>query len=211
MKVQCEQCQTSLNLPDDKLSPGHDFSFNCPKCKVKNTVHVPVDLGGPPEEQAHDLDSEDAALGEFFEEGAKPALVCFDPGPLRDKVVEAAKNVGYVPVCAASTRDALKRIRMTQYRMILIQETYEGQTKDDNAVLRLIQPMETPLRRRIFVALFGKDLQTFDHMTAYALSVNSVISLADEGKFDKILHRALSEYDRFYKVYFDVMREMGKI
>ena len=72
MKVDCENCGSKLNLPDDKLEPGSAFSFNCPKCKHKNTVTVPA-------QSKSDLETDEGApSADFFEEGAKPALICID-------------------------------------------------------------------------------------------------------------------------------------
>ncbi|MFH1090515.1 MAG: hypothetical protein V1742_02995 [Pseudomonadota bacterium] len=210
MKVQCENCGTSLNLPDDKLSPGHDFSFNCPKCKQKNTVHVPLDLASMADMGAVGEEEEETAAADFFEEGAKPALICFDEGPSRTNLQKIMTEMGYTPVVPQNARNALRRFRLTQYRAVLLHDSYSGQTKDNNAVLGIIQPLDMTIRRRMFVALFGRDFQSMDHLTAYSLSVNTVINLADESNFKKILHRGIAEYELFYKVYFDVMRELGK-
>lgn len=209
MKVQCANCETMLNLPDDRLAPGSAFSFNCPKCQHKNTIQVPSETAPAPAPTSNGDDTP-GVLGEFFEEGAKLALICVNGGPVLTQLKTAMKNLGYVPVVPASTRDALQRIRLTQFNVVLLDEDYEGQTREHNAVLRLIQPMEMTTRRRVFVALFGNDLKTMDHMTAYSLSVNAVVNWNDAANFEKILHKGLVEYERFYKVFFDVLREMGK-
>ena len=221
MKVQCENCNTALNLPDDKLQPGMDFAFACPKCKHKNTIKVPEDLGAeasgtpaaPPGSPDEDVfSSEDVVgAGDFFEEGAKPAMICFDDAGLRDQLAGIAKDLGYVPVKVQSARDALKRLRLTQYRLVLLEETFDGATLESNTVYRFLKPMDMTTRRRMFVGLFGDGFQSLDQMGAFAMSVNALVNKNDRDQFDKVLHRAISEYERFYKVFFDVMRETGKI
>lgn len=223
MRVECDSCQAKLNLPDDKLEPGTDFSFSCPKCKHRNTVAVPLqpqdseapaaksDSPKPKTVPEADLDDEEAGVSPFFEEGAKPALVCFDEGPLRNKMMDIARALGFTPVFPSSARDALQRIRMTKFQAIFIHENYDGQELRYNPVLRYIQPMDMTLRRRIFVALFTKEFKSMDQMNAYALSVNILVSLDDEAQYDKVLKRGLNEYRRFYKVFMDVLEEIGKV
>ncbi len=231
MKVECESCHVKINLPDDKLVPGKEFGFTCPKCKSKNSFMVP---GGeeptglepteqqesatsqeeaaplpPPAESGFD-DDDDAAAGEFYEEGAKLALICFDEGPERDRLAEIMTGLGYVPVIPESIRDALNRIRMTQFRTVLLHENYDNFTDGQHPILRILQPMNMSTRRQIFLALFGKNWQSLDHMTAFQLSVNAVVSLDDDQKYDKILFRGLADYERFYRVFFEISRDLGK-
>ncbi|MBF0529663.1 MAG: hypothetical protein HQK55_10415 [Deltaproteobacteria bacterium] len=241
MKIPCQSCQAILNIPDDRLAPGMDFSFNCPRCKNKNTIHVPegetsetvsfmpdtppdhAPIKPSPREapsptsanQTHppatSVEEEDGMVGEFYEDGAKLALICFDDGPMRDNLKNQVLELGYVPVIPASGRDTLQRLRVTQFNLILLHESYDGQSPTNNSVLQFIQPMEMTTRRRVVLILFGQNFSTLDHMTAYSMSVNAVANLADEAHFGKIIRRATAEHERFYRVYFDVMREMSKI
>lgn len=231
MKVECESCHVKINLPDDKLVPGKEFGFTCPKCKSKNSFMVPGEEepagsesadqpeSAPSQEEAAPLppvesdfdDDDDAAVGGFYEEGAKLALICFDEGPERDKLAEIMTGLGYVPVIPESIRDALSRIRMTQFRAVLLHENYDNFTDGLHPVLGILQPMNMSTRRQIFLALFGKNWQSLDYMSAFQLSVNAVVSLDDDRKYDKILHRGLADYERFYRVFFEISRELGKI
>ncbi|MBU2550132.1 MAG: zinc-ribbon domain-containing protein [Proteobacteria bacterium] len=212
MKVQCENCQTKLNLPDDRLKPGAEFAFNCPKCQHKNTVQVPTDNSAAPAGGAETGEAEDTGgLGEFYAEGTKLALICFDAGPLRDKLAKIITELGYHSVFPKSTRDAIERIRITLFHVILLDENYEGQNRENNSIFQLLQPMDMSTRRRIFLALFGKDYKTLDDMAAYAMSVNMVVNLSDEAELTKALQKGLATYERFYKVFFETMRELGKL
>ena len=108
MKVQCESCKVNLNIPDEKAVPGQEFTFTCPKCKTKNTIHIPAaeeaheaaqEAPPPPPPPEEDFEEEEeAGAGEFFEEGAKPALICFDEGPLRENLAAIMTDMGYIPV-----------------------------------------------------------------------------------------------------------------
>ena len=71
--------------------------------------------------------------------------------------------------------------------------------------------MDMAVRRRIFLALFGKDYHSLDHMAAYALSVNAVINVGRRTAVRQdSLSGAFPNTRGSTGVYFDVMREMGK-
>ena len=42
MKVECENCSKSFELPDDRLPAGKKISFPCPACKSKITLDLRV-------------------------------------------------------------------------------------------------------------------------------------------------------------------------
>jgi len=229
MRVECQNCNVKINLPDNKLVPGENFAFTCPKCKTKNSISIPAEdiqaeltpsepkdaVAAEAAEPLHPdsgiEEDEEAAVGEFYEEGAKLALICFDEGPQRDNLIKIMTDLGYVPVLPESTRDALRRIKVTLFHAILLHENFDGHLDGLHPILLSLQPLNMSTRRRIFLAIFGKDYHSLDEMTAFQLSVNAVIALGDESRFDKIIHKALAEYERFYRVYFEVAREQGKI
>lgn len=216
MKVDCQNCHVKINVPDDKLVPGESFAFTCPKCKTKNTVDIPgndapveapdTEESAAPEEaeeEFEDYGDDDSDAGGFYEEGAKIALICFDEGSAQDQLVQAVGELGYVPVIPESARDAMTRIRVTHFDLILLDKGFDGNSEDFHPIHRFLQPMNMSTRRHIFFALFGEDLKTGDHMNAFKLSVNAVVSLDDEDIFDKVLHKAIADYERFYRVYFE--------
>jgi hypothetical protein len=46
MKVTCQSCQKTLNVPDEKLPPGRTLKFACPSCKGMITVTREPDQSG---------------------------------------------------------------------------------------------------------------------------------------------------------------------
>jgi len=66
------------------------------------------------------------------------------------------------------------------------------------------------MRRRMFVAIVGNNFKTMDQMTAFALSANLVINKKDLGRLSMIMQRAISQNERFYKVFMEIYRETGK-
>lgn len=46
MKVTCQSCQKTLNIPDEKLPPGRTLKFACPSCKSAISVTREPDQSG---------------------------------------------------------------------------------------------------------------------------------------------------------------------
>ena len=53
--------------------------------------------------------------------------------------------------------------------------------------------------------------KTMDDMMAFALSANLVVNTKELDKLLAILKRALSDYEKFYKVFMDTLVEVGKV
>jgi len=206
MKAECKNCHVSINIPDEKIIPGQEFVFVCPKCKTQNSI-----MGSDKNPAAGPAAAEEDAVGEFYEEGAKLALLCFDEGPMRDSLAKIMADLDHIPVIPDSAENALSRIKVTQFKTVLLDENYGTDGSGVNPVLRTLQPMNMASRRRIFLALFGRNFQSLDNMAAFKLSVNAVISLDDAASFDKIIHRAMAEYERFYKVFFEVAQAQSRM
>jgi hypothetical protein len=220
MHVDCKRCGARISIPDDKIVPGKEFSFTCPKCREPNTFTASAagNAGNdsaaapaPPQPSPdQDLDEAAAEVGEFYEEGVKLALICFAPSPTQERLARIMTDLGYRPVLPDSTRDALRRMKVTQFDAILLDETYDWQAKTLHPILMTLQPMGMSTRRYIWLALFGNDFVSLDSMKAFQLSVDAVISKDDEAIFDKIVHKSLADHERFYKVYFETARALGK-
>ena len=105
--------------------------------------------------------------------------------------------------------DGLSRLRKNRYEIVLVNEEFGGSLMD-NLVLRTIQPMAMATRRHMCIGLIGKQLRTFDHMTAFANSVNFVVAEHEVSKLKAIIRQAVSENDEFYLVFRECLREAGK-
>jgi len=68
--------------------------------------------------------------------------------------------------------------------------------------------MET--RRQMFVALISERFRTSDNMAAFNKSVNVVINLKNANEFDKIIRRAVTDNEAFYKIFNEAMKKAGR-
>ena len=138
------------------------------------------------------------------------ALVCVDDADRLAAVSGALDELGYRSHVGTSTRDVLDWIRRTSYDVIVLDEAWEGSTPLDHPLLRSIQGMPMATRRYVFVALLGPDLTTLDQITAFARSVNLVVSYDDVPTLTRILARAISDNEQFYRVFRQALQDAGK-
>ena len=141
---------------------------------------------------------------------ARPALICVDEGDRRTAVRAALEELGYAPEAPANAADAVDRLRKTAYQVVVVDETYEGGTALDNAVLKALNTTAMSIRRYMFVALLGADVKTLDNATAFARCVNAVVNTSDLGQLAALLRRAVADNDAFYRVFREVLQAAGK-
>jgi len=229
MEVTCEHCGSKLNIPDEKIPAGRRVAVSCPKCRNKLTIETPSQpekTATRPEEttpfaskrKPDDLElteDEDGAPADdeldFYEEGVKPALILSSDPRQLDALKEAAEELDYRCMCPKNTRDAIGKLRYHHFDLVLVTDRFDGIELRQSPILQYINNLSMSTRRRMFIALVGDQLKTMDQMTAYALSANLVLNNKDQAKAETIMRHAISDNDKFYKVFKDCLAEVGKI
>ena len=227
METICEHCKAKLNIPDEKIPKNKAVRIACPKCKKKITLEAtkeqnetgrfhlsfiePTQAGGSAENAYGYGDySDDEALG-FYEEGTKLALVMENIPEHADKIRMAIGQLGYKAVSAPNIRDAIGRMRFHHFDLVILSDGFDGQSLERNPVLSYLNNLSMTIRRRMFVVLMGEGFKTMDDMMAFALSANLVVNTKELDKLLAILKRAISDYEKFYKVFMDTLVEVGKV
>ena len=239
MEVICESCKTKLNIPDEKIPESQMLRVSCPKCKQKITIDNRKSSEGEaaphegeekhtetgkfnlkfiektpprtPEEASYGYDeySDDKDL-DFVEEGTKLAII-LDNEPARlEKIKTAVEKLGYKCIFSPNTRDATGKMRFHHFDLVIVSDGFDGQPLAQNPILNFLNRMSMSVRRRIFLALMSERFKTMDNMMAFALSANLVININEMDRLGSILQRAISENQKFFKVYMDTMVEVGK-
>jgi predicted Zn finger-like uncharacterized protein len=234
MEVTCAQCKTKLNVPDEKIPKDQMIRVSCPKCKSKITIDSRISTQNEPpdesfsetgklhlkfieskrgediekKEDVKDDDSDGETL-DFFDEDTKLALVLTDDD-ISEKVKTAVEGLGYRYIAAPNTRDALGKLRFHRFDIIFIAEGFDGQELENSPIRNYLNTLAISSRRRIFLALIGDKFKSMDDMMAYTMSANAVINTKDTDKLSSILKQGLSEYEKFYKVFMDILVEVGK-
>jgi len=231
MEVTCEQCKTRFNIPDDKVPKDKVIKLTCPKCKGKisvggeapgqpskaaGTQEIALEMMNPaagkkaPEESyGYEDFTTDQAL-EFFEEGIKLALIMPNSSMDEDHLRAGLELIGYKCVPTPNTRDAIGKLRFHNFDLIILGDGFDSQPLDHSVIVNYLNRLPMSVRRKIFLALISDNFKTMDNMMAFAMSANVVINSKDIQKLHLILKKAISENERFYKVFLDTLVETGK-
>lgn len=223
MEITCETCKARLNIPDDKIPKDHRATISCPKCKNTLTLDpynpkrqnpVSVAERGVEKEQNRwheetNYGDEDASL-DFFEEGLKLALLMETDPQRAEKLKRTVEELGYRGVLARNTRDAVSKMRLHHFDLVFLSDQFDEIDLKQSPVRQHMNNLSMSVRRRVFFALIGDNFKTMDHMMAFAMSANMVINNNDLDRLTAILKHAISDNEKFYKVFMDTMAEVGK-
>jgi predicted Zn finger-like uncharacterized protein len=226
MDVICEGCHAKINVPEDKLPEGKRVSIRCPKCQSRIAIPAPSEeedtvtnvevtpeknpSASEPKESIRSSQVDDSFL-EFYEEGVKLALVLEHNPEDLERARQAVEESGYRFVTAENTRAAVGKMRLYHFDMICLSDQFDDIDLKQSPVLQYLNNLSMSVRRKVFLVVIGEEFKTLDNMMAFAMSANLVVSRRDMDKFTAILKQAVSDHQRFYKVFLDTMREVGKV
>ncbi len=223
MQVECNACQRSMNIPDEKLPKDQAFSITCPGCKNKIKVdqHLkshepPAPSAAPEPEKALDAtsmvveheDFEDDDELVIYEEGDQLALVLDEKN--KSIWTEALESRDFKIQYAKSPEHAVHKMKFTHFHFVALNENYGDKGLDNNPVYQTLIELPMVTRRNIFLALLGTNFKTLNNMQAFQKSVNVVINEKDMNKLGDVLKKSISENEIFYKVFKETLHSMGK-
>jgi len=231
MQVKCTECEHGINIPDDKVPQGRVFSIACPGCRAKIRIdqHISSEPVEEPksfiEEEPEGEMAEDNSLGivlssegEFddededfpiYDENDKLALILDEAN--KNLWTDVLEERGFRVQFAKSPEHAVHKMKFTHYHFVILHENYGKIPLVKNPVYRILVEMPMTTRRNIFFAVIGEKFKTLNNMEAFSFSVNLVVSEKDLDKLARILKKAISEHEMFYKVLKESLQAMGKV
>jgi len=222
MEVVCSNCQARLKIPDEKVPETGRVMANCPKCKSKITIEKPhSDPEASLFEEMPDLDSafpdedpeyrdEDPFSLDFYEEGAKLALLMVSEAEAENRVREATEGLLHKPVLVKDAGEAINKMRFHLFDLLVLSEQFEGIPWLQSPILHYLNRLPMHTRRKSFLVLLGKDFSTMDRMTAFAMSADLVVNPKDVDEFSGILRAAVWNHENFYGAFMETLNELGK-
>jgi len=218
MDITCSLCGATLHVPNEKLPTNQVVTITCPKCKGRikvDTRDLDLKPAGPKAEDEAEEESfseyeDDTSPLEFFEEGAKLALVLDSDDLHLSRITPALKELNYKVVQPLSLQDAISKIRLHAFDMIILSDAFDGKGLEGNPIINYLNHLSMSVRRGIYLALISNRFKTMDNMMAFAMSANLVVNPEDLPNIQLILKKSTSENEKFYKVFMDALKEAGK-
>ncbi len=237
MTVTCPSCNASLNIPEDRLPKGKVVTAACPRCKGSITIDTtgaapappapapppaapPAPSPAPPPPDPPTAAPPEAApspaarpappveVAQTAEERRQPqALVCIPAGAERTQVLATLKELGFAAQIMEDAEQALEKLRFTPFALAVLRDGFGGDAKP---VVKYVSQMVMMTRRNMLSVLISPDAKTIDPAYAYSRSVELLIQPGDLAHFTADLKQALAEHAQTYRVYKEILQQMGK-
>jgi len=237
MDIVCNKCDNIIKIPDNKVPKGKAFNIACPKCKNKISVsgadtkssqnikpekpkpekpkpekQQPGKQASPKPEKMPETSDNSEGIPEdpfeFLEEGAKTVLLCETDSGHKAKIKEIVEKMNYHILESSSPRDTLKQMRFRDFDLVILNELFGTRDPEMNHVLKYLSQLNMINRRNMFVLLISERLRTGDNMIAMNKSVNMIINVKDMDRLDKLLELAISENERFYRIFKEAFKKI---
>ena len=128
----------------------------------------------------------------------RKALICTTE-PSRDQVARSLTENGYQVFVAEDTRQAVETMRANQMEVVLLDPQFDAIEQGAAFVVREINVLRPPQRRRLFFVLISPTLRTMDAHAAFLNNVNAVVNNNEIAELPKILDIALREFNELYR------------
>jgi predicted Zn finger-like uncharacterized protein len=223
METICEVCNTKLMIPGHKVPQAGKFAVNCPKCKNRISVAQPKQDDPNPlpppvvgtrltqkDSPAPMIQGETDPIFDSLEMDGSLALIMAKDPEQGAKLVRCVEDLGYRPVLTSNTRDAVSKIRLHHFDLLILSEGFDNIELLQSPILDHLNHLSMSIRRKMFLVLVSDTFRTADDMMAFSMSANLVVNPKSLDKLSSILQKAQKEIRLFYKVFLDVLEETGK-
>ena len=108
----------------------------------------------------------------------RKALVCTSE-PYRELVASKLSEVGCQVFMAEDTHQAVETMRANKMDVVVLEPQFDPAEQGSVFVIREINVLRPPQRRRLFFVLLSPSLRTMDAHAAFLNNVNAIVNVAD--------------------------------
>jgi len=131
----------------------------------------------------------------------RKALVCTSE-TYRDVVAQKLSELGCQVFVAEETRQAVETMRANKMDVVILEPQFDPAEQGSVFVIREINVMRPPQRRRLFFVLLTPSLRTMDAHAAFLNNVNAVVNVTDIEELSRVMEVALREYNELYREFY---------
>ncbi|HEX7772642.1 MAG TPA: zinc-ribbon domain-containing protein [Pyrinomonadaceae bacterium] len=131
----------------------------------------------------------------------RKALLCTSE-PYRESVARKLAESGFDVFVAEDTRQAVETMRANKMDVVLLEPQFDPTEQGSAFVVREINVLRPPQRRRLFFVLLSPSLRTMDAHAAFLSNVNAVVNVTDIDELPRILEVALREFNELYRDFY---------
>jgi hypothetical protein len=235
MIVHCPHCGKQLKLGEKirenvrRLEPGRRVKIKCAHCAVPFSLDMSMDRTPitPPQRDAVGRSPGEGRIkppappdtdwlkdGSFEEkdvvEDIPKAIVLMPDLPGRELVVKAAAAVGYRVEQAATSDEAIEKMRFVNYAAVFLHSRFEPGSMRSGAFHQYMRSMNMARRRYIFYVLIGEQFATLYDLQALSCSANLVVNDAEIPYISTLLKKAIPQYEELFGPLMEELRIAGK-
>ena len=131
----------------------------------------------------------------------RKALLCASE-PYRESVARKLSDMGYQVFVAEDTRQAVETMRANKMDVVFLEPQFDVAEQGSAFVIREVNVLRPPQRRRLFFVLLSPSLRTMDAHAAFLSNVNAVVNVLDIEELPRILEVALREFNELYRDFY---------
>jgi len=131
----------------------------------------------------------------------RKALVCTSES-YRDVVARKLTDCGFQVFVAEDTRQAVETMRANKMDAVVLEPQFDPAEQGSVFVIREINVLRPPQRRRLFFVLLSPSLRTMDAHAAFLNNVNTVVNITDLEELPRVMELALREFNELYRDFY---------
>jgi predicted Zn finger-like uncharacterized protein len=215
--VRCPKCQQTINSGDPSpaseqsaLTVGGSPATDHPRFEqsIAPAFQPSIDPAAGNEVSSNDeairllisLLSKGSASGLDNSRVRSPRKVLICAGErYRESIARNLSENGYQVYAAEDTRQAVETMRANKMEVVLLEPQFDLAEQGMAFVVREINVLRPPQRRRVFFVLVSPSLRSMDAHAAFLSNVNVVVNVNDLGELPRILDVSLQEFNELYQ------------
>lgn len=138
---------------------------------------------------------------DFITTADKPALLGLSTPEWLDAAMVALNEHGYKVHTAGTHADFMARFLQNKYEIVIIEELFASNSLEENETFKSLQVMPMPQRRHCSIILLGDNVQTFNVLQAFQLSVHAVVNRTETFLLGQLIQKVVEDREYFWKTY----------